>query len=173
MDDNNWRIPNEEEKKHILSWINKYKNDFCVPALCFSFGMLILFSILLFVFREIEYLIVIAIPIIHMCIISMIVLFAWKELKKLVSEGNYMITDAKVIDFTLRGRLIKVSYFENNEHKSKELTRFFRYINTGLKGYIVNLTYTKSKKIISLIGNILFIPEYKVTKKYKNKNTVI
>ena len=128
-----WRIPNEEEKKHIQSWIKK--------NLIFTYAFLVFFlaatlmGIYLFeawaIWRHgfvkgqdwfilIFFTIFLGIGI----VIHILYLLAWKEAYRMNERDvDCWITDGKAVNYNWYFHSMEVTYFENGELKVKQILR--------------------------------------------------
>ena len=172
MEKNNWRIPTEEEKNTAIFWIKKYKKNIGISGVCASFGLFLVFIIIevvkSLITQKISYFFLIFLVLFFavICGINLINLFACNELLNTVSNGNYMITDARIIgDSPYSPKLMDVSYFENDELKRKDFLIYCSELSNakvGEEGFIVNIKYSKSKKITYMLGNYFFIPGFDI-----------
>ena len=168
MDNNGWRIPNEEEKKHVLYWMKKCHNEDGIFPVCCA-GVMLAVCIFSFVPLLSEGIIwpavIICLTAIISFVISIIALLAWKEILSMVSEEKFRIIDAKIVDYNfnlnllkvLCWRNVKVSYWKNEKIKIKTLCGYravLRNSEIGDSGYIVYFPHKKNK----LIDDYQYIP---------------
>ena len=163
MDNNVWRIPNEEEKKHVLYWMKKCHNEEGFLRVCIAevIWAVCIFSFVPLLFGGIIWTAVIAVIICLTVSISFVIpiinLLAWKEILSMVSEGKFRIIDAKIVDYNFFLHLLKVSYLENEEIKIKTLIGYgpvIRNSEIGDSGYIVYFPHKKNK----IIKDYQYIP---------------
>ena len=160
MDNNGWRIPNEEEKKHVLYWMKKCHNEDGIFPVCCTGVMLavcIFPGVPLLSQGIIWPAVIICLTAIISFVIAINTLLAWKEILSMVSEGKFRIIDAKIVDYNFFLHLLKVSYLENEEIKIKTLIGYgpvIRNSEIGDSGYIVYFPHKKNK----LIDDYQYIP---------------
>lgn len=169
MDNNGWRIPNEEEKKHVLYWMKKCHNEDGIFPVCCTGVMLavcIFPGVPLLSQGIIWPAVIICLTAIISFVIAINTLLAWKETLSMVSEGKFRIIDAKIVDYKFNLNLLKVSYclyllkvsyWKNEEIKIKTLRgsrAVLRNSEIGDSGYIVYFPHKKNK----LIDDYQYIP---------------
>ena len=160
MDNNGWRIPNEEEKKYVLYWMKKCHNEDGIFPVCCTGVMLavcIFPGVPLLSQGIIWPAVIICLTAIISFVIAINTLLAWKEILSMVSEEKFRIIDAKIVDYNFFLHLLKVSYLENEEIKIKTLRgsrAVLRNSEIGDSGYIVYFPHKKNK----LIDDYQYIP---------------
>ena len=80
------------------------------------------------------------------------------------SPGNLFFVTA-IGNSSISTKFMDVSYFENDELKRKDFLIYcseLRNAKVGDEGFIVNIKYSKSKKITYMLGNYFFIPGFDI-----------
>ena len=128
-----WRIPNEEEKKYILTWIKKHLIIPYAVAICFYVAMLLGVYVVeaWAIWRRglvqgadwfilIFFTIFLGIGI----VVHILYFLAWIEVSRMNEHDvDCYITDGKAVGYNVIGHSLEVTYFENGELKVKQILR--------------------------------------------------
>lgn len=118
MNNSNWRIPNEEERKQVLYWIKRNSNgNISFPMCCFMILLVgvVSFDVALYIFKPEHYLngikssVIIYIPLIFIGVFTIYNMITEIEKVRLVSKGEFLIIDARV-QFVGKKSLGRYSY---------------------------------------------------------------